>query len=39
MQSYNNLLTKHEKQLQFLLRVVSGYQSVYPDAKIITLTQ
>ena len=39
MQSYIKLLTKDEEQLQFLLQVVSGHRSAYPDARIITLTQ
>ena len=39
MQSYNKLLTIDEKQLQFQLQVVSGRQSAYPDARILTLTQ
>jgi len=37
MQSYNKLLTKNEKQLQFLLKVVSDLRSAYPDARKITL--
>ena len=39
MQSYNKIKTKHEEQLQFLLQVLFGHRSAYPEASLITRTQ
>ena len=39
VQAYNRLLTKDEKQLQFLLQVVSEHRRGYPDTRKETLCQ
>lgn len=37
IQEYNSILTKDEKQKQFLLQVVNDYKTNYPDGKKETL--